>query len=87
MNHLQTIVLWTPPPTNARQVETKNRVKDFWIESAKQVLTHIQLRDNLEKTIVMLDYDDNERRIVLKPKSSLALDLMKDIFLLQVEVN
>ena len=50
-------------------------MKEYWIELAKRVLIRIQLRDNLEKTIVVLDYDDNERRILLKPRSSLALDL------------
>ena len=50
-------------------------MKEHWIESAKHVLIHIQLRDNLEKTIVVLEYDDIERQILLKPRSSLALDL------------
>jgi hypothetical protein len=40
-----------------------------WIESAKHILFHIQLRDSLEKTIVVLDYNRNERRILLKPKN------------------
>ena len=44
-------------------------VKEYWIESAKHILIHIQLRDNLEKTVVVLDYDDTERRILLKPNT------------------
>ena len=47
------------------------RVKEDWIKSAKDILIHIQLRDNLEKTIIMRDYasDGCERRILIKPKS------------------
>ena len=42
-------------------------MKEYWIEAAKHVLIHNQLRDNLEKAIVVVDYDDSERRILLKP--------------------
>ena len=47
------------------------RMKEDWIESAKYILIHIQLRDNLEKTVVMRDYTNEgcERRIMIKPKS------------------
>ena len=42
-----------------------------WIESAKRMMIQIQLRDNLEKTVIMRDHDDrNETRILIKPKSS-----------------
>ena len=79
LNYLQTIILWTPPPrTNVwlpyEQLTDIVKVKEYWIESAKHILIHIQLRDNLEKTVVMLDYDGTERRILLKPKSSLDLE-------------
>ena len=63
----------TPPPASfwppQGQHANTDRVKDEWIESAKRILLHIQLRDNLEKTVVVRDYDGNERRILLKPKS------------------
>ena len=64
----------TPPPANfwppQEQRAHTDRVKDEWIEMAKRILIHIQLRDNLEKTVVVRDYDGgNERRILLKPKS------------------
>jgi hypothetical protein len=45
-----------------------DRVKEDWIESAKCVLIHIQLRDNLEKRVVLREYDGSERRILIKPK-------------------
>jgi hypothetical protein len=76
----------TPPPIvngwriqpleqeQREQREREHRVKEDWIESAKRVLIHIQLRDNLEKTVVVRDYDGIERRIVIKPKSSFDLD-------------
>ena len=73
LNHLQTIILWTPPPI-ADVWQLTDIMKEYWIESAKCILIHIQLRDNLEKTIVMQDYDGSERRILLKPKSSLDLE-------------
>jgi hypothetical protein len=41
------------------------RVKEDWIESAKRVLIQIQLRNNLEKTVVVRDYGDNERRFLI----------------------
>jgi len=69
LNHLQTIIMTTPPPVNILlPQEQRARTKDEWIELAKRILIHIQLRDNLEKTIVVRDYDGNERRILLKPK-------------------
>lgn len=44
------------------------RAKEDWIESVERVLIQIQLRDNLEKTLVVRDSRDNsERRILLKP--------------------
>ena len=65
----------TPPIANVRwsQEQPTDRVKEYWIESAKDILIDIQLRDNLEKTVVMLEDDGNERRILLKPKSSESL--------------
>ena len=73
MNHLQTIIIKTPPPIAdvwcQEQHTRPDRVKEDWIESAKRILIHIQLRDNLEKTVVMRDYEGYERRILIKPKS------------------
>jgi hypothetical protein len=42
-------------------------MKEEWIERVKDVLIQIQLRDNLEKTIIIKDYDSYivERKIVL----------------------
>ena len=54
--------------------EHSERVKEDWIEAAKRILIHIQLRDNLEKTVVIREYDGNERRIAIKPKSSFDLE-------------
>ena len=42
-------------------------VIEDWIESAKRILTQIQLRDNLENTVVLRDLvGDDERRILIK---------------------
>ena len=44
--------------------------KEDWIELAKDILIHIQLRDNLEKTLIVEDHDNkSERRILIKPNS------------------
>ena len=44
--------------------------KEDWIELAKDILIHIQLRDNLEKTLVVEDHDNKSgRRILIKPNS------------------
>ena len=71
----------TPPPIAnvwhilpQEQTARTDRVKDNWIELAKRVLIHIQLRDNLEKTVVVRNYDGNERRILIKPKSSFVFE-------------
>jgi len=74
LNHLQTIIMRTPPPIARPWPIYEDRahtdkVKEDWIESAKCILIRIQLRDNLEKTVIMRDYDGYERRISLKPKS------------------
>ena len=65
----------TPPIANVRwsQEQPTDRVKEYWIESAKDILIDIQLRDNLEKTVVLLDNDGNERRTLLKPGSFKSL--------------
>jgi len=69
LKHLQTIILRTHLG-NIAWLQHADRLKDEWIELAKRILIHIQLRDNLEKTVVLRDYDSgNERRISLKPKS------------------
>lgn len=61
LNHLQTIIINTPSITSSNAgVERVTRIK-----SAKRVLTQIQLRDNLEKTVVVRDYEGNERRILI----------------------
>lgn len=44
-----------------------NRRKEGCIKSAKRVLIQIQLRDNLEKTIVLQE-TNSERRILLEPR-------------------
>ena len=78
MLNLQTIILRTPLlisdiwliPYDEQRTRA-DRVKEYWIDLAKHVLTQIQLRDNLEKTVVVLDYDgSNETRILIKPNSS-----------------
>ena len=77
LSHLQTIIMRMPSPIIhpwLRQELPTDGVKEYWIELAKHILIDIQLRDNLEKTIVMLDYDGSERRISLKPKFSLDLE-------------
>ena len=61
----------SPEARYRRPQQPTDRVKEYWIESAKHILIHIQLRDNLKKTVIMLDNNGNERRIVLKPESSL----------------
>jgi hypothetical protein len=72
----------TPPPKKKEEERApianvlshqgqRDEMKEDWINWAKGILTHIQLRDNLEKTVVMRDYDGNESRILLHPKSSL----------------
>jgi hypothetical protein len=51
------------------QCARTKRTKEAWIESVKRILIQIQLRDNLEKTLVIRDSQDNsERRILLKSK-------------------
>lgn len=62
------------PQENQELRKRKLKVIKDWIKLAKNILIHIQLRDNLEKTVVVLDYDGNERRILLKPKSSIDLE-------------
>lgn len=87
LNHLQTVIMRTPPPKKRRkrkrsapianleeQCAQTDRMKEDWIEWAKDILTHIQLRDSLEKTVVVLDYNGNERRILINPKSSFNLE-------------
>ena len=44
-------------------------LKQQWIELAKSILTHIQLRDKLEKTVVVRHYDGKESRILLNQSS------------------
>ena len=56
--------LWHIPPPG--QPAFPDRVKEDWIETAKHVLIYIQLRDNLEKKVVVRDYVGNERRILIK---------------------
>jgi hypothetical protein len=46
-----------------------DRAKEEWIESVKRVLIQIQLRDNLEKILVVRD-SNSERRILLKLNSA-----------------
>jgi hypothetical protein len=56
--------LWCISPEE-RRIVTQN-----WIESVKRILIRTQLRDNLEKTVVVRDYDDIETPILIKLKSS-----------------
>lgn len=65
----------TAPITNLEEQRAQtDRMKEDWINFAKGILTHIQLRDNLQKTVVVLDYDGSESRILLNPKSSIDLE-------------
>lgn len=72
MDSLQTIVLRILPP-KAKVVPMpfreyrayKVKLKEDWVKLAKRILTHIQLRDNLEKTIVLRDYKGYEKQIQL----------------------
>ena len=74
MLNLQTIIMKIPPPKAHVPLHEvcarREREKEEWIESAKHILIQIQLRDNLEKIVVLRDYDDNERQFLIKPKSS-----------------
>ena len=54
----------TPAPTSIANASTE-KVKEDWIESAKQVLIQIQIRDKLEKTVVVRDHEGNEKRILI----------------------
>ena len=71
---LRSHAIYKQAPNPPSRKLLKDRVKEYWIESAKDILIDIQLRDNLEKTVVLLEDDDNERRILLKPKSSKSLE-------------
>lgn len=70
----------TPPPnpylwSSEQQRAYTDRLKDEWIQLAKCILISIQLRDNLDKTVVVQDYNSGkESRILLKPKSSFDLE-------------
>ncbi|KAF8813100.1 hypothetical protein BYT27DRAFT_7251256 [Phlegmacium glaucopus] len=75
LNHLQTIVLlWKPAllyrmlrcTRHDEQVAHLNRIKEGWIERAKHILMQIQLRDNLEKTVITRNYEGEERKILIK---------------------
>jgi hypothetical protein len=72
------------PPTVLRipRQERKDRAKEL-IESAKRILIEIQLRDNLEKTVVLRDDDGKERRILIKPKSSFDCEKKKEVLVLE----
>ena len=79
LKHLQTIILTIPPKfwhATTQEIGARtDSVMDDWIESAKRILIHTQLCDNLEKTIVIRDdSNSSERRIVIKPKSSFDLE-------------
>ena len=72
LNHLQTIIIdWRPVRcghvVDQQCAQKEQRAKDNWIGSARHILTQIQLRDNLEKSIVVRSADELERRILLKP--------------------
>ena len=74
LNHLQTNIIRIPQLMSnilrIQPLEQRARtviVIEDWIESAKRILTQIQLRDNLEKTVVLRDLvGDDERRILIK---------------------
>ena len=54
-------------PTDRDALEPS--AKEDWIQRAKRILIQIQLRDNLEKTLVLRDYTGkSERRILIKPE-------------------
>ena len=72
LNYLQTIVIdWRPVRcghvVDQQCAQKEQRAKDNWIGLAKNILTQVQLRDNLEKSIVVRSEDELERRILLKP--------------------
>jgi hypothetical protein len=60
--------VWRIAPQQEQCALTDGERKD-WIKLAIRILTDIQIRDNLEKTVIMRDYGGNERRILIKPKS------------------
>jgi hypothetical protein len=68
--------MWVPP-RNAKffwrplgPLTSEEKLEEDWIKLAKDILIHIQLRDNLEKTLVVEDHNnDRERRILIKPNS------------------
>lgn len=82
LNHLQTVIIYWDQRRQSyvhhytihiSTEEQSARMRAKWIESVKHILIQIQLRDNLEKTIVVRD-DGDERRILLKPKTSIDLE-------------
>ena len=65
--------MWIPPErSNYGRIlhQRGHEEKEDWIELAKDILIHIQLRDNLEKTLIVEDHDNKSgRRILIKPNS------------------
>jgi len=82
LNHLQTVIIYWDQRRQSyvhhytihiSTEEQSARMRAKWIESVKHILIQIQLRDNLEKTIVVRE-DGDERRILLRPKTSIDLE-------------
>ena len=78
LNHLQTIIIfWKQPPMThipgRPHLSPRERdafvqgAKEDWIKTAQRILIQIQLRDKLEKTLVLRDYT-GERQILIKPE-------------------
>jgi len=49
------------------RVADLGRTKEDWIEMAKHILIQIHRGDNLEKTLVRMNYEGELRRILIKP--------------------
>ena len=70
--HRRMTFLWHRATPEQRKRSDRGKFQKDWIKAAKRILIHIQLRDNLEKTIVVRDYDGSGgRQIVIKPTSSI----------------
>jgi len=69
LNHLQTITLFwrpSPPLSPGEPVAHLNGIQEGWIEAAKHILIQIQLRDHLDKTLVIRDGGEL-RKMLIKP--------------------
>ncbi|KAF8816621.1 hypothetical protein BYT27DRAFT_7333267 [Phlegmacium glaucopus] len=76
LNHLQNVIIFWKPSlihlmpwrlSHAEKVAHLNRIQEDWIERVKRILVRIQLRDKLDKTIVIRNYEGEVRKILIKP--------------------